>query len=246
MINIAYYYNNDTELENIKSVIETHYKSHKINFKSYSYYSITELMHFCNTRVPDILLFNKCNLASLKNTILYFKKINSELISIITDDTILDKKENIYTYNSKYLPLEPIYIVSNQNKKQLLHYANLAYKSIVSDDEFFEYYKRPEYTQIPINDIIYFQSEGRKINLVCSDTSCYDNDSFYQKLDDLFEDLKSKSCKFLRVHKSTLVNQKYISHFDRFNVKLINGEILKISKPEYYHELKKMTLNSVI
>lgn len=77
--------------------------------------------------------------------------------------------------------------------------------------------------RIAYNDILYFQSEGRKINIVMKDGI----ETFYGKLSAMEEKVPEF---FLRIHKSYLVNQNYVKEFTYEWVKMINGDILNISK----------------
>ena len=51
--------------------------------------------------------------------------------------------------------------------------------------------------------------------------------------------LRQKSCQFLRIHKSYLVNAGCISGYSRDYVLLTTGEQLRISKYEYYRSLNE-------
>ena len=73
-------------------------------------------------------------------------------------------------------------------------------------------------------DILYFQSDGRKINIVMKK----EVRTFYGKLNEIEEKLPENL--FLRIHKSYLVNKSYVKEFTYEWVKLLNGDILNISK----------------
>ena len=73
-------------------------------------------------------------------------------------------------------------------------------------------------------DILYFQSDGRKINIVMKK----EVRTFYGKLNEIEEKLPENL--FLRIHKSYLVNKSYVKEFTYEWVKMLNGDILNISK----------------
>lgn len=73
-------------------------------------------------------------------------------------------------------------------------------------------------------DILYFQSDGRKINIVMKK----EVRTFYGKLNEIEEKLPENL--FLRIHKSYLVNKSYVKGFTYEWVKMLNGDILNISK----------------
>ena len=59
---------------------------------------------------------------------------------------------------------------------------------LISDTSSFTYYHRPEYATVMLDDILYFNSEGRKIHMVTTN-GC---DSFYYKLDEVEQLLQQK------------------------------------------------------
>lgn len=73
-------------------------------------------------------------------------------------------------------------------------------------------------------DILYFQSDGRKINIVMKK----EVRTFYGKLNEIEEKLPENL--FLRIHKSYLVNKSYVKGFTYEWVKILNGDVLNISK----------------
>lgn len=128
-----------------------------------------------------------------------------------------------------------MYVLPDKSRKHLWQHAALAYETILDDPDSFSYYVRPEYFHIPVNEIRYFASEGRRTHVVSADR----RDSFYQKLDVVETRLRQKSCQFLRIHKSYLVNAGCISGYSRDYVLLTTGEQLRISKYEYYRSLNE-------
>lgn len=143
---------------------------------------------------------------------------------------------------SSKIEYTPTYEIPFSSINNLWSWVCKIYDYISSDDFHFVYYKRPQYVSASLSDILYFTSEGRRIHLVSS-PSCDNEESFYDKLDDVEEQLLKKKCQFIRIHKSYLVNTQYIASFDKNYLKLITGEYLKISNYNYYKKLSH-TLNS--
>lgn len=176
---------------------------------------------------PDILIFHidsKCK--SIIRCVLSLKNTNPEMISIITGNT------NLLTVH-EYGLLQPLFEWHSQDRKHLWDYAHKAYDLSLRDSHTFTYYCRPEYVSTPLTNILYFTSEGRRIHLVSTN---YRN-SFYNKLDDVEQLLQHKSCQFIRIHKSYLVNARYIADFTKKSLLLKNGETLKISSYARYKDL---------
>ena len=97
------------------------------------------------------------------------------------------------------------------------------YRIAGKNNRSFVYQNHNDSFRIAYNDILYFQSEGRKINIVMKDGI----ETFYGKLSAMEEKVPEF---FLRIHKSYLVNQNYVKEFTYEWVKMINGDILNISK----------------
>lgn len=84
--------------------------------------------------------------------------------------------------------------------------------------------------RICLEDIVYIESNLHKLVFYMSgeDTVKY---TIYTKLDDMDELLKDKG--FCRIHKSYLVNLKYIESMERYKAILSGGQTLAISKARY-------------
>ena len=78
--------------------------------------------------------------------------------------------------------------------------------------------------QVSFKDILYFQSDERKIRIITSDREY----EFYGKLDDVHNQLHSYT--FIRIHKSYIVNAERVKVFKYQSVIMENGEIIPISQ----------------
>lgn len=98
-------------------------------------------------------------------------------------------------------------------------------------DAYFTYeFERKTY-RIPLRDILYLESDLRRIVV---HTTASDTASLYGKLDDLAAIYPS----FVRVHKSYLVNRRHIRAISVGTVALSNGDLLPVSR-KYASELEK-------
>ncbi|MBQ2937092.1 MAG: response regulator transcription factor [Lachnospiraceae bacterium] len=77
-----------------------------------------------------------------------------------------------------------------------------------------------------LSEILYFNSERRKVNIICKDKQF----TVYGKLSEIEKELGEKDCKFLRIHQSFLVNMRYIREYHYSELIMSNGETLLISK----------------
>ena len=89
---------------------------------------------------------------------------------------------------------------------------------------FFEYKKGKKSFQIAQSEIISIKCEGKKIRLVTSEEEI----EFYGKMADAGKQLNPM--KFWTIHKSFIVNVDYVFSFGRDEIRMVNGDILPVSK----------------
>lgn len=84
-----------------------------------------------------------------------------------------------------------------------------------------------------LSDVLYFSSERRLINVICSD----EIHVFYGKLNDVEDHITAKQCKFIRIHQSFLVNLRHVKEYRYASLVMSNGDELQISK-ENRHRIR--------
>jgi len=94
-----------------------------------------------------------------------------------------------------------------------------------SNEKRFTFQTGSETFTVALPDILYFESDKRKITLHCHSGREY---SFYKKLDEVEEELKKHD--FVRCHQSFLVNAKKISSLRGNELELVSGDTIPISK----------------
>ena len=232
MIKIAVCIKQESNTNSILQELAESFEQHNVPYDTVICSDSDDLMSKTKASFsPDILLFDmQGENGRLREAALSLKEKNHKLISIITEKTD-------YIQFEDNLLLQPIYSLQCRSS-QLWSYLSKTCQLLLSDIGSFTYYHRPEYTTVPLDDILYFNSEGRKIHLVTTNGS----DSFYYKLDEVEQLLQQKEHRFARVHKSYLVNTDYITEYDKRTLTLETGQILNISRYDYYkevHELKQ-------
>lgn len=80
--------------------------------------------------------------------------------------------------------------------------------------------------RVPVDNIMYFESNKRTIIIKCDDGKQY---ICYDKLDNIEKRIESSYRRFIRIHRSFYVNQKYIKKYNYEQIELFNGTILCIS-----------------
>lgn len=95
----------------------------------------------------------------------------------------------------------------------------------------FEYRKGSQVFRIPVNEIFYFMSMDKKILIIKKEGQ----DEFYGKLKDMMEQLPPG---FLMIHQSYVIHQEYVSEYSYESIKMMNGDVLSVSKP-YRKEVRE-------
>ena len=229
MINFALCYENDEILKFVRDEVVRCFNQKGIIVAVKCYRSAQELERHISCNCPDILFYEMEEENGLmRRAVMAAKRANEKLVSVVT-------------HNMDYSPLvedtclEPVYVLPDKSRKHLWAYAALAYERLLDDEQSFSYYVRPEYVHVPVDDIRYFASEGRRTHVITSEH----RDTFYKKLDAVEELIREKRCNFMRIHKSYLVNVRYISGYSRDYVFLTTGEKLRISKYSYYKRVNE-------
>lgn len=128
-------------------------------------------------------------------------------------------------YEKELLRFYPLYFLPKPFEYQeLFDIVSTALKLETVNRAVFEYNVNHEYKRMPIRDILYFESRGRRIGLIFPAGT----DSFYGKLDSIQEELKNTS--FLRIHKSYLINTDHVKAIRFDSMILWNGAVLPISQ----------------
>lgn len=89
---------------------------------------------------------------------------------------------------------------------------------------YFEYHIGKQIYKIDEQAVMYFQSEGRKIIMVTS----IGKREFYGKLSDIAVKLKAQS--FFEIHKSFIINSRYVFEYGREQVVMTNGDVIPVSR----------------
>lgn len=101
------------------------------------------------------------------------------------------------------------------------------YQKICNKVFFFTFHYKNEEYKIPCKDILYFESNGRKINVYYLDGRV---DKFYGKLSEVEEKVSKGKIHFLRIHQSYLVNFLMIRTRSKTVITLVNDKKLTISE----------------
>lgn len=131
------------------------------------------------------------------------------------------------SYAMKLFKIRPLdFLIKPIVDKEIKEVLNSAFNLIDKENEFFDFSIRKALYRIPLKEILYFTSEGKKIKIVTMNEK--EEQSFYDKLEDVRDRLPKD--KFLLIHKSYLVQFNYIMEYKYDCLKMINGDVLNISQ----------------
>lgn len=99
------------------------------------------------------------------------------------------------------------------------------YTQLFLNEDYFEFTIKGTQKRIPINRIMYFESNGRKTIIYCNS----DKYEYYGKLSDLLEIDTLKN--FIMIHKSFFVNISHVADYKYKTLITSDGTELSISKP---------------
>ena len=149
-------------------------------------------------------------------------------------------------YAIETFEVNPFRFIVKPVKQEILEKVYLAAVDRVTlEDVFFQYKYGKSFYKECIEDIIYFESSRRIINII----TVHGVFKFYGKLNDVQERIASAKTTFLRIHQSYLVNYKYISRLSYDFVEMRNGVRLSISEEKqkliselYFKELERINV----
>lgn len=157
-----------------------------------------------------------------------------ELSGIEVGDFIRNKLENrgmqiIYisgeaSYAHRLFKTQPMdFLVKPITQQQIEDAIELAVKILEKKAAKFEFQNGKNHLFVPYSDILYFESEARKIKVVTLKTE----NEFYGSMKELEKNLPMN---FLSIHQSYMINKEHVVRYTYEMVEMDNGTILMISK----------------
>lgn len=134
------------------------------------------------------------------------------------------------------------YLLKSEVHRKLDRYLSEAVSNLNSVQETFQISVSGEVINIPIEDILYIESNLHtvKIYIQKEEQSTIKTYTYYATLSSVEEQLSTKG--FLRIHKSYLVNMRHIRKYQCHEALLVNGVTLRVSEKNYAEQKKKYLL----
>ena len=127
------------------------------------------------------------------------------------------------SYAQQLFKTQPLdFLVKPISQSQVRDVLEMALRVMKRKKERFEFQQGKDYYYVPMGDIVYFGSQGRKVKIV----TLKETFEFYGRLREVAQRLPED---FIAIHKSYIVNKEYIFRYTYEMVELVNGTILTIS-----------------
>lgn len=131
------------------------------------------------------------------------------------------------SYLMELFEVEPFRFIKKPiNESLFIDYFLKAYGRVEKKNEFFEYSFNKILHKIPVDEIICFQSFGRRVTVVHKDGE----GTFYGKLNQIEKQMDRGNIPFLRIHQSYLISFRYITEMSFSSVVMVNGFKFQISE----------------
>lgn len=185
------------------------------------FYSGESLCQFMSNEVYFDIIFLDIELQII-NGIEVGKKIRDEMHNETTQIVYISGKDSYAMELFETRPLNFLIkpLEAEKIEKVIKKVIELAAKS----NQFFEYKIGRTQNKIPIKDILFFESYGKKVKLFTQG----DVHEFYGKLSDIEQQLNNKD--FMQIHKSYLVNYFHVIKYQYENVQMSDNTVLSISQ----------------
>lgn len=139
------------------------------------------------------------------------------------------------SYARQLFKTQPLdFLVKPITKPQISDVLETALRLLKRKNEKFQFRQGRDYYNVPMGDIVYFTSEGRKVKIV----TLKETFTFYGRLKETAGALPED---FITIHKSYIVNKEFVFRYTYEMVELVNGVVLTIS-PANRKQVRKSIL----
>ena len=127
------------------------------------------------------------------------------------------------SYAQQLFRTQPLdFLIKPVSQSRIRDVLETAVRVLKKKNERFEFRQGKDYYYVPMGDIVYFVSEGRKVKIV----TMKETYEFYGRLKEIAKELSED---FIVIHQSYIVNEEYIFRYTYEMVELTDGTILAIS-----------------
>ena len=148
--------------------------------------------------------------------------IRDEMEDTDTHIAYISSKQSYAMELFKMQPLE--FLVKPISAARLKEVLERSMKRKKYAESCFEYQRGSRIFRVSVREILYFMSMDKKVLMIKKEGQ----EEFYGKLKNVMEQLPAG---FLMIHQSYVIHQEYVSEYSYESIKMMNGDVLSVSKP---------------
>lgn len=219
MFRIAVCDDNFSVCSEIENIIIHFFETEKVQYEIDSFQTGEELIRELEHQAKYDLIYLDIELEQI-NGVGVGRYIREQLLDDYTQIAFISGKS---TYAMELFQIRPIhFLVKPFTSRQVMGVLEKAMELQGRQTKIFFYKTGKSECRVPYKDILYFSSDAKKIVVHTK----MGNNYFYGKL----SELKLPETEFLQVHKSFIINKRYVTRFCFDTVLLRNDEKLPISR----------------
>lgn len=216
----------------VERIILDYEKTSAVNIDIEIFYSGESLINFIKNEHFFDLLFLDIELGTTTG-IEVGSKIRNELNDYISKIVFITSKNG---YEQQLFDIQPLNFIKKPiEEEKLKKCISLAIKLLDIENKSFEYKKRYDVIKVNIKDILYFESNKKKIRIVTHNSE----DCFYETLKKVKERLPKI---FVEPHESFLINFDKVERVSKELIFMINGQQIPISQRNL-RNIRSMLIN---
>lgn len=185
-----------------------------------------ECLTSCDIALLDVDFGTRTNGMDLARAL---RKVNSRAVLIFITNFIEYAPEGYEVQAFRYILKRDLNAVLNRHLMEALELVSDASNSLKIEN-------RGQLLELPFDEILYLEVLGHSVSIVTA-TETY---TLNASLSSFENELENHG--FLRVHKSFLVNMRYIRKFQCRELTLHNGTVLRVSEKGYAEQKRKYLL----
>lgn len=223
MVKVAICDDDETVTSRMENILEGYAQEHAVHLDIGVFYNGEELIRYMekNRETFDILFLDiEMKKMNGLDTAIRIREMDRKmiLIYVTSHESYALQAYQVHPFHFLVKPIQP---------HEVTQCFAQAYALFHQNEDYYEYmYNKCDY-RVPLGKVMYVMSNRRKIQLYMEDGSVLEH---YGKLDEIEEKLERSQNEFWRIHKSILVNAKYIFRKAYDHVELLNGQCLSVSR----------------
>jgi DNA-binding LytR/AlgR family response regulator len=233
MINIAICDDNKYICSQIETILLDYSQTEPIKINVHIFYTGESLLEYINKNNTFHIIYLDIELGQM-NGVEVGKYIRQTMKDYKTEIIYISGNDS---YDRQLFDVQPLHFIPKPiQKNTVIDDLNLAMEHLNISEHYFTYQKGHDMYNIPISEILYFESRKREIIIV---TTTFE-DTFYENLDVIAKELLDYQ--FFQIHRSYLMNYKHAKIIRYTEVVMSNSVVLPIGKTKR-SAFRKMQIN---